>query len=119
MSGGEVQTSQRVVVEFQVGLGMVNVGFYVASIGVVLVVLAAEFGVPVESLAWLGSLYGVALIVVAFAGPPLVITSIWVNSENAEIVIVMKMKTKVGRRPGSVTLRNCCQRLAPSSAEAS
>lgn len=71
MSGGEVQTSQRVGVEFQVGLGMVNVGFYVASIGVVLVVLAAEFGVPVESLAWLGSLYGVALIVVAFAGPML------------------------------------------------
>ena len=71
MPGGEVQKSQRVGVEFQVGLGMSNVGFYVASIGVVLVVLAAELGVPVESLAWLGSLYGIALIVVAFAGPML------------------------------------------------
>ena len=56
-------------VMFGVGLGLANVGFYVASIGVVLVMLATELGVPVEDLAWFGSTFGYGLIVVALAGP--------------------------------------------------
>ncbi len=52
-----------------VGLGMANVGFHVASIGVVLVVLAGDLGLPVAELAWFGSTFGVGLIVVACAGP--------------------------------------------------
>lgn len=54
-----------------VGLGMTNVGFYVASIGVVLVVLAGDLGLPVEQLAWFGSTFGYGLLVVALAGPML------------------------------------------------
>lgn len=69
MQASRTRTSGLTGIEFQVGLGMTNVGFYVASIGVVLVVLSAEFGVPVEQLSWLGSLYGVALIATALAGP--------------------------------------------------
>lgn len=52
-----------------VGLGMANVGFHVASIGVVLVVLADDLGLPVEQLAWFGSTFGGGLIVIALAGP--------------------------------------------------
>lgn len=37
----------------------------------------------------------------------------------APIVETMTVKTIVGRRPGSVTWRNCCHRLAPSSEAAS
>lgn len=54
-----------------VGLGMANVGFYVASIGVVLVVLAGDLGVPVEQLAWFGSTFGYGLLVIALVGPAL------------------------------------------------
>ncbi|MBI5027301.1 MAG: hypothetical protein HZB48_00380, partial [Actinobacteria bacterium] len=56
-------------VMFAVGLGMTNVGFYVASIGVVLVVLAGDLGLPVENLAWFGSTFGYGLLLAAFAGP--------------------------------------------------
>jgi MFS family permease len=48
---------------------MANVGFYVASIGVVLVVLAAELGIAAEELSWLGSAFGYGLVVMALAGP--------------------------------------------------
>lgn len=54
-----------------VGLGMANVGFYVAGIGVVLVVLADDLGVPPEQLSWLGSAFGFGLIGMALAGPVL------------------------------------------------
>lgn len=52
-----------------VGLGMANVGFYAASIGVVLVVLANDLGLAVEELAWFGSAFGYGLIAMAFLGP--------------------------------------------------
>ncbi|HRA75922.1 MAG TPA: MFS transporter [Propionicimonas sp.] len=55
--------------ELPVALGMANVGFYVASIGVVLVVLADELGKPAEELSWLGSAFGYGLVVMALAGP--------------------------------------------------
>ncbi len=55
--------------ELAVALGMANVGFYVAGIGVVLVVLAGDLGVVPEHLAWLGSAFGYGLIVTALAGP--------------------------------------------------
>lgn len=54
---------------FPVALGMTNVGFYVACIGVVLVVLAGDLGLPVEQLAWFGSTFGYGLLVIALAGP--------------------------------------------------
>lgn len=54
-----------------VGLGMANVGFYVAGIGVVLVVLADDLGVPAEQLSWLGSAFGFGLVGMALAGPVL------------------------------------------------
>lgn len=68
--GDGVVTEQRGRgVMFAVGLGMTNVGFYVASIGVVLVVLAGDLGLPVENLAWFGSTFGYGLLLAAFAGP--------------------------------------------------
>lgn len=54
--------------DLQMGVAMASVGFYVASIGAVIAVLAAEFGVPAESLSWVGSTYGVGLFIVAAAG---------------------------------------------------
>ena len=58
-------------------------------------------------------------VVVASRGPPLVITSICVNSENAAIVMVISTKIAVGRRPGQVTYLNFCQVPAPSTSAAS
>lgn len=55
--------------ELAVALAMANVGFYVASIGVVLVVLAEELQVSTERLSWLGSAFGYGLIVMALTGP--------------------------------------------------
>jgi MFS family permease len=55
--------------EVTVALAMANVGFYVASIGVVLVVLAEELHVSAEQLSWLGSAFGYGLIVMALTGP--------------------------------------------------
>lgn len=55
--------------ELAVALAMANVGFYVASIGVVLVVLAEELHVSAERLSWLGSAFGYGLVVMALAGP--------------------------------------------------
>lgn len=55
--------------ELPVALSMANVGFYAASIGVVLVVLAGDLGVAPERLSWLGSAFGYGLIVMALAGP--------------------------------------------------
>lgn len=65
-SGGARRVNDAV---FPVGLGMANVGFYVASIGVVLVVLAGDLGLPVEQFAWFGSAFGYGLILIALAGP--------------------------------------------------
>ncbi len=56
-------------VMWTLGLGMANVGFYVASIGVVLVLLAQDLGLPVTSLAWFGSTFGAGLLAVALGGP--------------------------------------------------
>lgn len=55
--------------ELAVAIGMANLGFYVASIGVVLVVLAGDLGAAPERLVWLGSAFGYGLIVMALAGP--------------------------------------------------
>ncbi len=56
-------------VAFRVNLAMANVGFYVASIGVVVVLLAGDLGVPVAQLAWVGTTFGYGLIGMALAGP--------------------------------------------------
>ena len=48
---------------------MANVGFYVASIGVVVVVLAGDLGLPLAQLAWVGSTFGYGLVAMALAGP--------------------------------------------------
>lgn len=56
-------------VTFRVNLAMANVGFYVASIGVVVVVLAGDLGLPLAQLAWVGSTFGYGLIAMALAGP--------------------------------------------------
>ena len=54
---------------FRVDLAMANVGFYVASIGVVVVVLAGDLGLPLAQLAWVGSTFGYGLVAMALAGP--------------------------------------------------
>lgn len=56
-------------VTFRVDLAMANVGFYVSSIGVVIVVLAGDLGLPLAQLAWVGSTFGYGLIAMALAGP--------------------------------------------------
>lgn len=56
-------------VTFRVDLAMANVGFYVSSIGVVIVVLAGDLGLPLAQLAWVGSTFGYGLITMALAGP--------------------------------------------------
>ena len=56
-------------VTFRVDLAMANVGFYVASIGVVVVVLADDLGLSLAQLAWVGSTFGYGLIAMALAGP--------------------------------------------------
>ncbi len=43
----------------------------------------------------------------------------WENSANAAMVMVIRMKVRVWRRPGQVTLTNCCHGLAPSIEAAS
>jgi hypothetical protein len=48
---------------------MANLGFYVASIGVVVVLLAPDLGLEVGQVAWLGSVFGYGLIAMAVAGP--------------------------------------------------
>ena len=58
-------------VGFKVGLGMANLGFYVASIGVVVVLLAPDLHVEVGQVAWVGSIFGYGLLVMALAGPAL------------------------------------------------
>ena len=67
--GSALVTSAQVGAELPVALGIANVGFYVASIGVVLVVLAGDLGIAPERLSWLGSAFGYGLIVMAIAGP--------------------------------------------------
>lgn len=62
---------KRVDDEWLVGLGMVSVGFFVASIGVVLVLLADDLSVPLVQLAWVGSSFGYWLLVMALIGPRL------------------------------------------------
>lgn len=54
--------------DLQVGIAMAMVGFYVASMGSVLAILATEFGVAPQSLSWVGSTFGVGLVVVAALG---------------------------------------------------
>ncbi len=56
-------------VTFRVDLAMANVGFYVSSIGVVIVVLAGDLDVPLAQLAWVGSTFGYGLLAMALAGP--------------------------------------------------
>ncbi len=58
-------------VGFKVGLGMANLGFYVASIGVVVVLLAPDLHLEVGQVAWVGSIFGYGLLVMALAGPAL------------------------------------------------
>jgi MFS family permease len=56
---------------FKVGLGMANLGFYVSSIGAVVVLLAPYLGLQVEQISWVGSIFGYGLLVMALAGPTL------------------------------------------------
>ena len=56
-------------VTFRLDLAMANVGFYVSSIGVVIVVLAGDLGLPFAELAWVGSTFGYGLLAMALAGP--------------------------------------------------
>ena len=75
--------------EVTVALAMANVGFYVASIGVVLVVLAEELHVSTEQLSWLGSAFGYGLIVMALAGPFLLrLGHRWVLTASAVVLAV-------------------------------
>jgi MFS family permease len=55
--------------DVQVGIGMGTAGFYISGLGAVLTVLARDLGTPPGTLAWLGSLFGVGLLVAALAGP--------------------------------------------------
>ncbi|HEY3337016.1 MAG TPA: MFS transporter [Propionicimonas sp.] len=70
-SGGERRTGGPwwTGVAFRVNLAMANVGFYVSSIGVVIVVLAGDLGLPLAQLAWVGSTFGYGLLAMALAGP--------------------------------------------------
>lgn len=54
--------------DLEVGVALAAVGYYVSAMGAVVATLATEFGVPAESLSWVGSTYGVGLIVAAVAG---------------------------------------------------
>lgn len=54
--------------DLEVGVAMAAVGYYVAAMGAVVAILAAEFAVPAESLSWVGSTYGLGLLIVAVAG---------------------------------------------------
>lgn len=69
MGGPRMGGSWWTGVTFRVDLAMANVGFYVASIGVVVVVLAGDLGLPLAQLAWVGSTFGYGLIAMALAGP--------------------------------------------------
>ena len=69
MGGPRTGSSWWTGVAFRVDLAMANVGFYVASIGVVVVVLAGDLGLPLAQLAWVGSTFGYGLIAMALAGP--------------------------------------------------
>ena len=55
--------------DVQLAIVLAAMGFYVASVGIVIVVLAEDLGLPVESLSWMGSIFGVALILGALVGP--------------------------------------------------
>lgn len=57
--------------DLKVGVGMATVGFYIAGLGAVLIVLAGDLGTTPEALAWVGSVFGVGLLAVALAGPAL------------------------------------------------
>lgn len=50
---------------------MATVGFYLAGLGAVLIVLASDLQTTPEALAWTGSAFGVGLLLAAFAGPAL------------------------------------------------
>jgi MFS family permease len=54
--------------DLEVGVALAAVGYYVSAMGAVVATLATEFSVPAESLSWVGSTYGVGLIVAAIAG---------------------------------------------------
>ena len=58
-------------------------------------------------------------ISVLFRGPPLVITRTSVNEFRLKRIESSAATTRTARRPGSVTCRNRCQALAPSTAAAS
>lgn len=55
--------------DFQMSLVLGAAGFYLGGLGVIIVVLAADLGVPPTSLAWMGSIFGVALLATAPFGP--------------------------------------------------
>jgi MFS family permease len=57
--------------DLEVGVMMAAVGYYVAAMGAVVAMLASEFGVPAESLSWVGSTFGAGLLIVAVLGPRL------------------------------------------------
>jgi MFS family permease len=67
VAGGGSLAGERAV-DLQVGMAMIAVGFFVASMGAVVAILAAEFAVAPESLSWVGSTFGLGLLVVAATG---------------------------------------------------
>ncbi|NCD18899.1 MAG: MFS transporter [Actinobacteria bacterium] len=55
--------------DVQTGIALSMLSGHVASVGVVLVLFAQDLGMRVSSLSWMGSAFGVGLILAALAGP--------------------------------------------------
>lgn len=55
--------------DVQLSIALAAAGFYLGGVGVVIVLLAEDLGLPVTSLAWMGSIFGLALLVSAPFGP--------------------------------------------------
>ena len=53
----------------QAGIAQAGLGFAITALGACLVLLAGDFGVPPEELAWLPATFGFGLLVMAPAGP--------------------------------------------------
>ena len=51
--------------DVQMSLVLAAVGFHLGSLGVVMVLLAEDLGMAVSSLAWMGSIYGIGLLIAA------------------------------------------------------
>lgn len=73
-AGSQVSTrtsAMRILMgpDVQMSLVLAAVGFHLGSLGVVMVLLAEDLGMAVSSLAWMGSIYGIGLLIAAVLGP--------------------------------------------------